>query len=467
MKPRRRRPQKFAQVYSYDRFGNRTIDAAQTWGVGSYNKQFTVNTANNRLGVPAGQSGLMSYDNAGNLTTDTYSGGGDRTFDAENRMTKAWENNQWQVYTYNADGQRVRRKVEGVETWQVYGMDGELVAEYAANVSAATPQKEYGYRNGQLLITTGTAPSSGVTEPAVWSNAVGVSPSGNNLTKTATTGWGNAGAASTRALALGDGYVEFTASETNTARMCGLSNGDSNQDWQDIDFGMYPVGDGGLHVYEGGIYRGVIGSYAAGDRLRVAVEGGVVKYRKNGVLLYTSTVAPTYPLLVDTAIYSNGGTLNNVVISGSLTGGSGATAAEINWLVADQLGTPRMVFDQTGSLAATKRHDYLPFGEELFAGMGGRTPEQGYSGDSIRQKFTSYERDNETGLDYAKARVYASTQGRFTSVDPLTASATTGNPQTFNRYTYALNAPTNFTDPSGMLSMDMTSACGQFCQNDD
>src|SRR6266536_1486733 len=324
MKPRRRRPQKFAQVYSYDRFGNRTIDAAQTWGVGSYNKQFTVNTANNRLGVPAGQSGLMSYDNAGNLTTDTYSGGGDRTVDAENRMTKAWENNQWQVYTYNADGQRVRRKVDGVETWQVYGMDGELVAEYAANVSAATPQKEYGYRNGQLLITTGTAPSSGVTEPAVWSNAVGVSPSGNNLTKTATTGWGNAGAASTRALALGDGYVEFTASETNTARMCGLSNGDSNQDWQDIDFGMYPVGDGGLHVYEGGIYRGVIGSYAAGDRLRVAVEGGVVKYRKNGVLLYTSTVAPTYALLVDTAIYSNGGTRNNVVLSGNLTGGEPA-----------------------------------------------------------------------------------------------------------------------------------------------
>ena len=36
---------------------------------------------------------------------------------------------------------------------QVYGMDGELLAEYAPNASAASPQKEYGYRNGQLLIT--------------------------------------------------------------------------------------------------------------------------------------------------------------------------------------------------------------------------------------------------------------------------------------------------------------------------
>src|SRR5215210_5229511 len=60
-------------------------------------------------------------------------------------------------YTYDGDGRRVRRTVGGqpsaVETWQVYGMDGELLAEYAANANASSPQKEYGYRNGQLLIT--------------------------------------------------------------------------------------------------------------------------------------------------------------------------------------------------------------------------------------------------------------------------------------------------------------------------
>jgi hypothetical protein len=41
----------------------------------------------------------------------------------------------------------------GVETWEVYGHTGELIAEYAANANATTPQKEYGYRNGELLIT--------------------------------------------------------------------------------------------------------------------------------------------------------------------------------------------------------------------------------------------------------------------------------------------------------------------------
>ncbi len=32
-----------------------------------------------------------------------------------------------------------------------------------------------------------------------------------------------------------------------------------------------------------------------------------------------------------------------------------------------------MIMDQTGALANVKRHDYLPFGEELFAPSGGRT----------------------------------------------------------------------------------------------
>jgi hypothetical protein len=51
-----------------------------------------------------------------------------------------------------------------------------------------------------------------------------------------------------------------------------------------------------------------------------------------------------------------------------------------------------MIFDKTGSLANTKRHDYLPFGEELFANQGLRTGTMGYSvNDGVRQKFTQKE----------------------------------------------------------------------------
>jgi hypothetical protein len=59
-------------------------------------------------------------------------------------------------YTYDGDGRRVRRVVpvsgppsSVSEVWQVYGFDGELLAEYAVSGAVASPQKEYGYRNGQ------------------------------------------------------------------------------------------------------------------------------------------------------------------------------------------------------------------------------------------------------------------------------------------------------------------------------
>jgi RHS repeat-associated protein len=134
--------------------------------------------------------------------------------------------------------------------------------------------------------------------------------------------------------------------------------------------------------------------------------------------------------------------------------GSGNSGADIHWLVADQLGIPRMIADRTGSLAGVSRHDYLPFGEELTAGMGGRNAPHGYTGDSVRQQFTQKERDSETALDYFGVRYYSSTQGRFTSVDPLMASGNTVDPQTWNRYSYCYNNPLRFTDPSGMLAGD-------------
>src|SRR5205807_7086536 len=84
---------------------------------------------------------------------------------------------------------------------------------------------------------------------------------------------------------------------------------------------------------------------------------------------------------------------------------SGTLYRETFWLVGDHLGTPRMVVDKSGSMAGVKRHDYLPFGEELLAGTGGRTTSQGYSQfDGDRFKYAKLERDDETGLDYAKAR---------------------------------------------------------------
>ena len=109
-----------------------------------------------------------------------------------------------------------------------------------------------------------------------------------------------------------------------------------------------------------------------------------------------------------------------------------------------------MIIDQAGTLATVKRHDYLPFGEDLLTNMGGRSAALGYTGgDAVRQQFTAKERDVETALDYFGARYYSSQQGRFTGVDPENAGADTSDPQSWNGYSYTRNTPTILVDPDG------------------
>jgi|GEM_PF-4453370 len=248
--------------------------------------------------------------------------------------------------------------------------------------------------------------------------------------------------------------------------MLGLSNGDSGQSYTDIDFALYAYSDSTLHAYEGGVYAGHFGTYAAGDRLRVAVEGGQVRYLRNGVAVGVSSRAVTYPLVADAALYDTGATLTNVVLSGVGQSAGGA----VQWLVTDHLGTPRMVIDQTGNLAGIKRHDYLPFGEEVGAGVGGRMTQQGYVAGNVRQKFTTKERDGETNLDYFVARYYSATMGRFISPDEFaggpdklfdfvdeasenpTFYADLDDPQTLNKYQYCYNNPLAYVDPDGHLA---------------
>jgi hypothetical protein len=201
---------------------------------------------------------------------------------------------------------------------------GDLLEEptetFSLNLGNASTNAVVGDGQGIGTILDNDSPP---VENVVWTSLVGTSATGNNLTKSAGTSAWDAGAASTRALGPGDGYVDVIASETTTYRMFGLSNGNGNAMDTDIDFALYLYGDGTLRIKEGGMSRmngssPTFGTYVSGDHLRVSVEGGVVTYRKNGVLLYTSTLVPVSPLLVDTSLWSAGATLNGVVISGNL-----------------------------------------------------------------------------------------------------------------------------------------------------
>lgn len=139
-----------------------------------------------------------------------------------------------------------------------------------------------------------------------------------------------------------------------------------------------------------------------------------------------------------------------------------AANPQVSYLTADHLGSPRIITGNNGEVIS--RHDYMAFGADISETLGNvanRTTAHGYGkADEIRKQYTGYEHDDESGLDFAQARYYNSSHGRFTSIDPLTASANVKDPQTFNRYTYAMNSPYKFSDPLGLISSS-TSASGR------
>jgi len=76
-----------------------------------------------------------------------------------------------------------------------------------------------------------------------------------------------------------------------------------------------------------------------------------------------------------------------------------------------------------------------------------------YNYDGLRCKFTGKERDAESGLDNFGARYDSSSLGRFMTPDPLLNSGRPGSPQTWNRYSYALNNPLKIVDPFGLYNL--------------
>jgi RHS repeat-associated protein len=102
----------------------------------------------------------------------------------------------------------------------------------------------------------------------------------------------------------------------------------------------------------------------------------------------------------------------------------------------DQIGSATVITNGTGT--ACYQATFTPYGEEH--ATQNNCP-QNY-------KFAGYERDAETGLDYAFARSYDQRLGRFMSTDPLGGGI--GDPQSHNRYAYVTNTPTSFVDPIGM-----------------
>lgn len=173
---------------------------------------------------------------------------------------------------------------------------------------------------------------------------------------------------------------------------------------------------------------------AAGARVR--------KLRnEDGVLTDTITLGGLYerretPSGIEHVFYvqAEGGTIAEVVFD------EGTTEEETRHLTRDLIGSVSLATGKNGALVERTLFD--PFGR--------RVDEEGLTTSTLPEVplgFTGHRHDDELGLIDMKGRIYDPVLRRFLTPDPIVGDVLYG--QSFNRYSYVLNNPLRFVDPTG------------------
>jgi RHS repeat-associated protein len=391
-------------AYTYNRWGNRLQSGAENSGV-----SFTpvvasdINTATNRF-IDSGQLPVV-YDDAGQITSDSRFRSMQYQYDANGRMRWAarLDGTGATSAMFDGGGQRVQTILNGSTRNFVYNISGQVVAEYRSGVL----DREYIYQGGALLATDEQPRSCSLTTSTFvnnfYSGALNRQPNESESTQW-TTSLNQAMAQGfdpllTQAQSLGQ--TLFTSAE--------YSNGSNTDFVNDLYWAYLQRGpdQGGLDFW---VYQLNQGASRAVIRQEFAIS-----------LEFQYKVAGVCSAL-------------------------GGTAA-VKYVFMDHQGSTRALMDGNGTVLA--RHDYLPFGEELWANTGMRTTAQQFSAmDQSRMRYGLTEKDEATGLDHTWWRKYENTSGRWTSPDPLRGNV--ADPQSLNAYTYGNNDPVNLTDPTGL-----------------
>jgi RHS repeat-associated protein len=117
--------------------------------------------------------------------------------------------------------------------------------------------------------------------------------------------------------------------------------------------------------------------------------------------------------------------------------------SDVTYYVSDPLGMTRLALSASGDILA--QSDMTPFGQPIKN-----------RSDAEEVPFTGAEQyDEETGLYSYPYRSYNPQLGRWMSPDPSDEEyATLGNPQSLNLYSYVINDPLKYVDPSGLTPSD-------------
>lgn len=188
-----------------------------------------------------------------------------------------------------------------------------------------------------------------------WTQVVRATVGSGSITKSAgCNDCPDSGGISTTPL-TGDGFVEFAPAAGHRI-LAGLGSDLTAATGLTTEFAFSFWPGGMWEIRESGTYR-KDGTFAAGDRFRIVIEGGVVKYQRNGITVYTSATAPAFPLVLDAVIFSVGGSLSEAALSESAVNDPGEEEPPPQQPEPTPLTGP---IDTSGYYAAITHRDPLP-----------------------------------------------------------------------------------------------------------
>jgi RHS repeat-associated protein len=127
---------------------------------------------------------------------------------------------------------------------------------------------------------------------------------------------------------------------------------------------------------------------------------------------------------------------------------------ETRYLHKDHLGSITEITDESGTVVESLSYD--PHGKRRTPGWDDAVNQ--VFAQELSRSFTGHEYLDDLGLIHMGGRVYDPDLGRFLSADPNIQEPY--NAQNLNRYSYVLNNPLSYTDPSGFFFSKLLKAIG-------
>jgi RHS repeat-associated protein len=417
------------ETYGYDLNGNLNVFTARKNQASS----FGYDALNRRVGASYGDgsSTTFTYDAVGRLAQATDSGAGaiQFSYDILDRLSQAITPQGAIAYQYDTLGRRTSLMVGGLPpvTYQYdaasrltqvaqgslavtigYDAAGRRISLTYPNGATTT----YSYDAASRLTNTTHQGSSGVIESVTYTyDAAGNRLTANRSSSAAT----QLPTAATASYDAANEQVQFnTAALTYDANGNMTSDGSNTHTWDARNRLVAQSGPGLSASFQ---YD------ALGRRISKTVNGQTTQFLYDG----NDIIAEIQSGAI-TAFYLRGLNIDEPFIRITATGNE--------YYHTDALGSVLALTNDAGAVTTT--YVYEAFGKTTITGTS-----------SNPFQFTGRENDN-SGLYYYRARYYNSLAHRFIQEDPFIGIPR--NSQTSNLYSYVLNDPISYRDPSGLIA---------------